>query len=161
MAADIRADFPILQREHQNKPLVYLDNAATTQKPQAVIDALSNYYSRHNANVHRAAHFLADEATQMLEEARTLTAQFINAAQSSEVIMTRGTTEAINLVANIVQGEVKSGDEILLTSLEHHSNIVPWQMLAQRTGAVIKVVAVTPSGDLDLDSFSAQLSART
>ncbi len=159
--ADIRADFPILNREHNKQPLVYLDNAATTQKPQAVIDAVADYYSRHNANVHRAAHFLAAEATQMLEDARAATARFIHAASEREIIFTRGTTEALNLVAAILDTELKPGDEILLTTLEHHSNIVPWQMLAARTGAQIKAVSVLPDGDLDLDDFHAKLGART
>ncbi len=160
-ANNIRADFPILCREHNGKPLVYLDNAATTQKPRVVIEALSRYYERHNANVHRAAHILAEEATTLLEQARTSVQQFIHAADSAEVIFTRGTTEAINLVAYIVTGELGPGDEILITELDHHSNIVPWQLLAQRTGATLRAVRVTPEGDLDLSDFEQRLSDRT
>lgn len=159
--SEIRGDFPILAREHRGAPLIYLDNAATTQKPQAVIDAVSEYYRLHNANVHRAAHVLAEEATTLLEEARSLTQAFIGAANSAEIIFTRGTTEAINLLANVLADQVSAGDEILLTTLEHHSNIVPWQMLAQRSGAVIKAVAVTPDGELDLDDFYQKLGPRT
>ena len=158
---DMRTDFPILQREFRGERLVYLDNAATTQKPQVVIDAVSNYYQQHNANVHRAAHLLAEEATQMLEHARLTVQQFIGAAETAEIIFTRGTTEAINLVANILTASLQPGDEILLTELEHHSNIVPWQMLAQRTGAIIKAAAVTPSGELDMGDFYQQLNAKT
>ncbi len=161
--ASIRSDFPILAREHRGEPLVYLDSAATTQKPHAVIDAVATYYQQHNANVHRAAHVLAEEATELMETARKRVQAFIGADAASEVIFTRGTTEAINLVANCVGGVVSigAGDNILLTELEHHSNIVPWQMLAQRTGAEIRAVRVTPAGDLDLDDFHAKLSPRT
>jgi cysteine desulfurase/selenocysteine lyase len=158
---DLRGDFPILQREHRGERLIYLDNAATTQKPQIVIDAISEYYEQHNANVHRAAHVLAEEATEILEGARVLTQEFIGAAEPAEIIFTRGTTEAINLVANVLTGYVSPGDEILLTELEHHSNIVPWQMLAQRCGADIKAVKVTAAGDLDIDDFHKQLGPRT
>jgi SufS family cysteine desulfurase len=159
--SDMRADFPILQRQFRGQRLVYLDNAATTQKPQVVIDAISSYYEQHNANVHRAAHLLAEEATQLLEDARTTVQQFIGAAHDAEIVFTRGTTEAINLVANILTASLQTGDEILLTELEHHSNIVPWQQLAQRTGAVIKAVSVTPAGELDTEDFYRKLNAKT
>lgn len=158
---DIRADFPILQRQHQGEPLVYLDSAATTQKPDAVINAVSDYYRRSNANVHRAAHKLAEEATTLLEDARTLVQGYIGASDRREVIFTRGTTESINLVAQGLQAYLKADDEILITALEHHSNIVPWQMLAQRTGAHLKVVNVDSNGDLDLSDFQEKLSSRT
>jgi len=158
---DIRTDFPILQRQHQGEPLVYLDSAATTQKPNAVIDAVSDYYRHSNANVHRAAHMLAEEATTLLEDARTLVQAYIGASDRREVIFTRGTTEAINLVAHGLQAYLKADDEILITALEHHSNIVPWQMLAQRTGARLKVVTVDSNGDLDLTDFYQKLSSRT
>ena len=154
-ADDIRGDFPILQRlDNNGNRIVYLDNAATTQKPQYVLDVLNNYYSRHNANVHRAAHTLAAEATELLEQARQKTATFIGAQRHEEIIFTRGTTEAINLVANILTPKITSGDLIVLTELEHHSNIVPWQMLAERTGAQIQAVKVTDNGELDLLNFA-------
>ena len=133
----IRNDFPILQRQSRGQPLVYLDNAATTQKPQVVIDAISDYYQGYNANVHRAAHELAEQATAGMEETRDLVRAFINAQQSAEVIFTRGTTEAINLVANILSTHIQPGQDIVITELEHHSNIVPWQMLASRIGCLL------------------------
>ena len=157
----MRSDFPILSRQYNGRPLIYLDNAATTQKPQAVIDAVADYYAAHNANVHRAAHVLAEEATNLMEHARELVRDFINAATEREIIFTRGTTEAINLVANILTDRVGRGDEILITEMEHHSNIVPWQMLAQRTGATIRAVKVQPNGDLDLDDFQRKLNSKT
>ena len=161
MTPSISADFPILSREDKGQRLVYLDSAATTQKPQVVIDAVANYYKNNNANVHRAAHTLADEATQMLEAARSSAQNFINAKNASEIIFTRGTTESINLVANGLTAFVQNNDEILITELEHHSNIVPWQQLAQRSGAKIVAVAVTPNGDLDQQDFVSKLSKRT
>jgi len=160
-AADLRKDFPILERQHNGQTLIYLDNAATTQKPQAVIDAIADYYALHNANVHRAAHILAEEATQLMEQARASARVFMNAEHDAEVIFTRGTTEAINLVANILSNVIIPEDEILITELEHHSNIVPWQMLAQRSGATLKAVKVLANGDLDLPDFYNKLSNRT
>jgi len=157
----IRKDFPILARQSRGKSLVYLDNGATTQKPQVVIDAIDQYYQRHNSNVHRAAHELAEEATQMMESGRSLCQAFINAESRKEIIFTRGTTEAINLVANILTQRIKPGQDILITELEHHSNIVPWQMLAERTGANIKAVAITDEGELDLDDAAAKLTKNT
>ncbi len=157
----LRDQFPILAREHRGKTLVYLDNAATTQKPNAVIDAVADYYRMHNANVHRAAHILAEEATNLMEEARTLTQEYIGAKTTAEIIFTRGTTEAINLVAHGLTEQLSPGDEILLTTLEHHSNIVPWQMAAQRSGAKLRAVNVTPAGELDLDDFHTKLTPRT
>ena len=157
----IRSDFPILSRQIDEKPLVYLDNAATTQKPNFVLDAITDYYTQHNANVHRAAHKLAAEATQLLEEARQKTADFLGADDPREIIFTRGTTEAINLVANCLSTQLGDGDEILISQLEHHSNIVPWQMLAQRTGANLLAINVDASGDLDLTDFAAKLSPNT
>ncbi len=158
---DIRSDFPILDQTIGGQPLVYLDNAATTQKPRAVIAAISNYYLHDNANVHRGAHALADRATRDFEAARESLRALINARTSSEVIFTRGTTESINLVANGLTQQFKPGDEILITLLEHHANIVPWQMLAARTGAVLKACEITQSGDIDMESFRACLSPRT
>jgi cysteine desulfurase/selenocysteine lyase len=159
--ASIRDDFPILKREVNGVPLVYLDSAATAQKPQAVIDAVSDYYANQNANVHRAAHALSDEATLAFEGARARVQNFVNAKSVNEVVFTRGTTESINLVANCLDGHLQAGDEILLTPLEHHSNIVPWQMLAERTGAHIVACEITDGGDIDLASFSTCLSDRT
>ncbi|MFP6835197.1 MAG: cysteine desulfurase [Pseudomonadales bacterium] len=157
----IRDDFPILGRQVNGEPLVYLDSAATTQKPQVVIDAISHYYATFNANVHRAAHALSDEATQAFEASRVAVQRFINAASENEVVFTRGTTESINLVASTLDDHLGQDDEIILTHLEHHSNIVPWQMLAKRTGARIVACEITDGGDIDLDDFSARLSERT
>ena len=159
----VRQDFPILaQRVRDGKPLVYLDNAATTQKPQVVIDALDAYYREINANVHRAIHRLAELATEAYEEARRKIAAFIGAADEREIIYTRGTTEAINLVAHAWGNRhLKAGDEILLSEMEHHSNLVPWQLLAQQTGAVLRFIPVTDAGELDLDAFRALLTPRT
>tara|TARA_B100000768_G_C11257893_1_gene367313 strand:+ start:229 stop:1428 length:1200 start_codon:yes stop_codon:yes gene_type:complete len=157
----IRRDFPILARQSRGKSLVYLDNGATTQKPQVVIDAIDQYYQQHNSNVHRAAHELAEEATQMMESGRSLCQDFINAESRKEIIFTRGTTESINLVANILTQRIKPGQDILITELEHHSNIVPWQMLAARTGANIKAVAITDEGELDLDDAAKKLTKNT
>jgi cysteine desulfurase/selenocysteine lyase len=157
----IRDDFPILARHVNGAPLVYLDNAATTQKPQVVIDAISHYYATFNANVHRAAHALSDEATQAFEASRVAVQRFINAASENEIVFTRGTTESINLVASCLDDRIRQDDEIILTHLEHHSNIVPWQMLAERTGARIVTCDITDGGDIDLDDFNARLSERT
>ena len=158
----IRADFPILHQQVNGKPLVYLDNGATTQKPQAVIDALANYYSTTNSNVHRGAHTLSDQATQMFEDARITMQKFLNAEKSEEIIWTRGTTESINLVAQTwVRSNVKAGDEIIISGMEHHSNIVPWQMVCEQTGAILKVIPVLDDGSLDYDGYLKLLSAKT
>ena len=146
----IRDEFPILTRSSRGKPLVYLDNGATTQKPESVINAVASDYRQHNANVHRAAHELAEEATALLEDCRDKAQTFVNAAHREEVIFTRGTTEGINLVAQVIAERVKPGQDIVISQLEHHSNIVPWQLLAQRTGANIKAIDITETGDLDL-----------
>ncbi|MEC8438286.1 MAG: cysteine desulfurase [Pseudomonadota bacterium] len=158
---NIRDDFPILQRTSRSKPLVYLDNGATTQKPQQVIDTIDRYYRQHNANVHRAAHVLAEEATALLEECRTKAQAFMNAAHRESVIFTRGTTEGINLVAQVIEGNIKAGQEIVISQLEHHSNIVPWQLLAQRTGAKIKAIDIDENGDLDLESAASLINENT
>lgn len=158
----LRSQFPALAQEVNGHPLVYLDNAATTQKPQAVLDAIAHYYGVDNANVHRAAHALSGRATRAFETARETVARFINAPRSHEVIWTRGTTEAINLVAQSWgMSELKAGDEIILSTLEHHANIVPWQLVAQRTGAVIRVIPLDGRGDLDLAAYQAMLGPRT
>ena len=143
----VRKQFPILDQQANNSPLVYLDNAATTQKPQRVIDSLNRYYTMTNSNVHRASHTLSAEATLQFEQARETLAQFINAGHSKEVIWTRGTTESINLIAHSWGSTLRPGDEIILSTLEHHANIVPWQLLAQRTGAVINVIPLQPISD--------------
>lgn len=154
----VRADFPILHQEVNGHPLVYLDNAATTQKPQAVIDAISHYYLYDNSNVHRGAHTLADRATAKFEDARRAVASFINAPSSDQVIWTRGTTEGVNLVAaSWGVANLQAGDRILVSTLEHHSNIVPWQMIAEQTGARVEAIPVNEQGGLDLDVLRKQL----
>ena len=158
----IRNDFPILSQQVYGKPLAYLDNAATTQKPQCVIDALQHYYQHDNANVHRGVHALSERATAAYEGARGIIARFFNARSERQVIFTRGTTEAINLVASSWgQANIKSGDEILITHMEHHSNIVPWQMLCKKTGAILKVAPINEAGELIMPEFEALLSKRT
>jgi len=160
--AALRSDFPLLAEPSRGRPLVYLDSAATSQKPHAVIDAIVDYYRHHNANVHRAAHQLADRATTMFEDARKKAQRFLNAASAHEIIFTRGTTEAINLVAQSYGGaRLRPGDEILVTELEHHSNIVPWQLIAERSGARLVAARATDEGEIDLDDFVAKLGART
>ena len=160
--ASLRADFPILHQQVHGKPLVYFDNAATSQKPRSVIQALVNYYERDNANVHRGIHELSNRATNAFEVARTRTAKFINAKSADEIIWTRGTTEAINLVAATWGAKhLKAGDVILLTEVEHHSNLVPWQLLAQKTGAKIAYVPVTgDEGTLDLSKLDSLLTSQ-
>ncbi len=157
----IRRDFPILNQEINGKPLVYLDNGASAQKPQAVLDAMDRYYREMHSNVHRGAHTLGDRATAAFEGARETVRQFLNASSTREIIWTRGTTEAINLVANGLAPRLKAGDEILVSHMEHHANIVPWQMVAERTGARVVPIQVTPQGELDLDSFNSLLNERT
>ncbi len=160
--AKLRADFPILERQVRGQPLVYLDSAATAQKPRQVIDAVSRYYESGNANVHRGVHALSQEATTAYERVRELAAKFFNAASSSEIIFTAGTTAALNLVAQSYGGSVlRPGDEILISEMEHHSNIVPWHLVAERTGAVIRSIPVMESGGLDLAEFERRLSPRT
>lgn len=158
----VREDFPILGQQVHGKPLVYLDNAATTQKPRAVIDAISRYYLEANANVHRAAHVLSERATRAFEESRVKVQRFLNAADAHEVIFVRGATEGINLVAQTYgRKNVGAGDEVLITGMEHHSNIVPWQMLCEEKGAVLRVAPVSPDGELLLDEFEKLIGPRT
>ena len=158
----IRRDFPILARTVRGGPLSYLDNAASSQRPRAVIDAMSRYYEQSHANVHRGVHWLSQEATDLFEGAREKVRRFINARSTREIIFVRGTTEAINLVAQSYgRTQFGPGDEILVSWLEHHANIVPWQMLCQQTGATLKVAPITQSGEVDFDAFAALLSART
>ncbi|MBA6413381.1 SufS family cysteine desulfurase [Parahaliea sp. F7430] len=160
-AEAIRADFPILQQEVNGHPLVYLDNAATTQKPEAVIEAISHYYRCDNANVHRGAHALSDRATVAFEQARERVAQFIGSPKASQLIWVRGTTEAINLVAQSWgRQQLKAGDRVLVSYLEHHSNIVPWQLVAAATGATVEPIPITVDGDIDLAAFDALLDER-
>ncbi len=157
----IRADFPILHQEVNGQPLAYLDNAATTQKPHAVIDAIANYYRNDNSNVHRGAHTLADRATVKFEAARNKVATFLNAASAKQIIWTRGTTESINLVAaSWGRANLKTGDRILVSAMEHHSNIVPWQLIAQVTGAIVEVIPVDSSGTINMLAFDAMVDAR-
>jgi cysteine desulfurase / selenocysteine lyase len=157
-----RRDFPILAESVNGHPLVYLDNAATTQKPRSVIDALSRYYAHDNANVHRGVHTLSQRATDDYEAARTNIARFINARAAEEIVFTRGTTDAINLVAqSFGRPMLRPGDEIVISALEHHSNIVPWQLLCGQTGAVLKVVPVDDAGEFDLDAYASMLGSRT
>jgi len=159
---EIRNQFPILSRELKGKPLVYFDNAATSQKPQVVIDALVHYYSYYNANIHRGIHTLAEEATAAYEATRITVQQFINAASHQEIIFTRGTTESINLVAYAWgRANINNGDEIIISTLEHHSNIVPWQMLAKEKGAILKVVPINENGEFLFEAFEQMLSERT
>lgn len=158
----VREDFPILKETVHGKPLVYLDNAATSQKPKAVIDATTQYYSADNSNIHRGVHLLSQRATTEYEDARVKVQNFINAAHSQETIFVRGTTEAINLVVNSYgRANVRAGDEILITTMEHHSNIVPWQILCEEKGAKLRVVPINDEGDLILEEFDKLLNSRT
>jgi cysteine desulfurase/selenocysteine lyase len=158
----LRKQFPILNRQVHGRRLVYLDNAATSQKPQRVIEALQSYYTNYNANIHRGIHTLAEEATRAFEETRSLARKFLGAARNEEVIFTRGVTEGINLVAaSFGRAFVKAGDEIVISGLEHHSNIVPWQMMCEQRGAHLKVIPVFENGTLDLRAYRAMLSSRT
>lgn len=159
--AQIRADFPILHRKVNGQPLVYLDNAATSQTPLAVIDAISNYYKHTNANIHRGVHALSQEATDQFEAARKKIQTHFNAAHAHEIILTSGTTHSINLVANGFAALLKKGDELIVSALEHHANIVPWQMLCERTGAKLNVIPMTDEGTLDMEAFDALVNPKT
>ncbi|ACB50355.1 cysteine desulphurase [Crocosphaera subtropica ATCC 51142] len=162
LASKVRNDFPILHQEIHGKPLVYLDNAATSQKPVAVLDALSHYYEKDNANVHRGAHTLSVRATEAYEGARDKIARFIHAASSKEIVFTRNATEAINLVAySWGLNHLQPGDEIITSVMEHHSNLVPWQIIAKQTGAVIKYVPLTENESFNVDAFKSLLSDKT
>ena len=158
----IRQQFPLLNRKVKGKPLIYFDNAATSQKPQSVIDALVNYYTNYNANVHRGIHTLAEEATLAFEATRDAAQQFIHAASREEIIFTRGTTEGINLVAYTWgRQNINAGDEIIISTMEHHSNIVPWQILCEEKGAVLKVIPINDEGELLFDAYKKLLSQKT
>ncbi len=160
LAAQTRPDFPILQRRVNDRPLIYLDNAATSQKPRSVLEAWRTYYETSNANVHRGAHTLSTEATEAFEAARAKVARFIGAAPA-EIVFTRNASEAINLVAQTWGRQLQPGDEILVSAMEHHSNLVPWQLLTQQTGAVLKVAPLTPEGELDVAAYRALVGDRT
>lgn len=160
--ARIREDFPILRQRIRGHPLVYLDNAATSQKPQVVIDAVTRFYTAENANIHRGVHYLSERASVAYDEAREKVARFLNARSSREIIFTRGTTEAINLVAQSYgRTHLRPGDDIVITAMEHHSNIVPWQLTCEQTGATLRAVPINDAGELDVDAFEALLGDRT
>ena len=160
--ARVRADFPILSTEVRGKPLTFLDNGATSQKPTSVIEATDRYYRMENSNIHRGVHYLSEQATDAYESARAKTAKFIGAPDQDEIIFVRGATEGINLIAHgFVETQLCAGDEILITHMEHHANIVPWQIAAEKTGAILKVVPVLDSGDLDMEAYAALLSDKT
>ncbi|HAI75156.1 MAG TPA: cysteine desulfurase CsdA [Microscillaceae bacterium] len=158
----VRADFPILHQQVNGKPLVYFDNAATAQKPKSVIQALTHYYETENANIHRGAHYLAAKATQDYEDTREAVRQFLNAASTDEIIFTRGVTEAVNLVAQTYgRQNLQAGDEVLISTMEHHSNIVPWQMLCEEKGVTLRIIPITDQGELEMDAFAKVLTERT
>ena len=157
----VRADFPVLSRTVHGKPLVYFDTAASAQRSLPVIEACDRFYREYNANIHRGVHQLSNEATDAYEQARKTLADHLNAASEREIVFTRGTTEAINLVAQAwLRPQLEPGDEILISHMEHHSNIVPWQLLCEQTGAELKVVPVTEAGELDLDAMQSMLNER-
>lgn len=158
---EIRQDFPALRQTIYGKNLIYFDNGATSQKPQLVLDAINQYYSKDNANIHRGVHFMSQKATSEFEASRIFIQQFINAAKSEEIIFTKGTTDGINLVANSFGALLKKGDEILISAMEHHSNIVPWQMLCERKELKLKIIPITLKGELDMLAFDGLLSEKT
>ncbi len=158
----VRNDFPVLKTKAHGKPLIYFDNAATSQKPQVVIDKLVDYYSNYNANIHRGVHYLSQKASNEFDEVRTIVQKFINAASEREIIFVRGTTEGINLVASTYgKQNVKAGDEIIITAMEHHSNIVPWQMLCEEKGATLKVIPMNDNGEIIMEEYKKLLSPKT
>ena len=157
----IRAQFPLLHQKVNGENLVYFDNGASTQKPQVVIDAIAQYYSNNNANIHRGVHYLSQKATDKFEETRDTVQAFINANKSCEIIFTKGTTDSINLVANGYRSMLNKGDDIIISEMEHHSNIVPWQMCCEVSGATLKVIPILDNGDLDMDAFENLLSEKT
>ncbi|HRH36179.1 MAG TPA: aminotransferase class V-fold PLP-dependent enzyme, partial [Catalimonadaceae bacterium] len=161
-AALIRKQFPILGEAIGKNPLVYFDNAATTQKPLSVIEKLSDYYNRYNANIHRGAHFMANLGTAEYERSRSLIQKFLNAPTPEQIIFTKGTTEGINLIASgLTKIWLRPGDEILISTMEHHANIVPWQMACEQTGAILKVIPISDSGELDLEAAQKLITSRT
>ncbi|EOZ92604.1 Cysteine desulfurase, SufS subfamily [Indibacter alkaliphilus LW1] len=159
---EIRSQFPVLHQEVNGKPLVYFDNAATTQKPFSVMQAINGYYELDNSNIHRGAHTLADRATRYFENTRTAVKNFINAKEDAEIIFTKGTTESINLVAaTFGRMEIGKGDEIIISTMEHHSNIVPWQMLSKEKGAILKIIPISEAGEIDIENFKKLLTEKT
>ncbi|GAB2631018.1 cysteine desulfurase [Belliella aquatica] len=159
---NIRGEFPILHQEVNGRPLIYFDNAATTQKPLAVIEALSHYYKTDNSNIHRGAHTLADRATRYYENTRSLLQSFLNTKEVEEIIFTKGTTEGINLIASTYGRKfINAGDEIIISAMEHHANIVPWQMLCEEKGALLKIIPISDMGELDIEAFDSMLSSKT
>ena len=159
---ELRQQFPILDQQVHGKDLVYLDNAATSQTPRCVIDTIADYYLKDNANIHRGVHYLSQKSTEACEQSRSKVRDFINAEKDEEIIFVRGTTEAINLVAeSFLAPRLKAGDEILISHMEHHSNIVPWQMLTEKTGAILKVIPITDSGELDMAALDEMLTEKT
>ena len=157
----LRKDFPILDQEINGAPLAYLDNAASTQKPKAVIEAIGNYYNKDHSNVHRGVHTLSVRATELYEQSRSKIAQFINSNSSNEIVFTRGTTESINILASSLSKSINKGDEILISTMEHHSNIVPWQELSQKTGASLKIIPINKLGEIQLDQLESMLNNHT
>ena len=160
--ADIRKQFPVLDQQVNGKPLIYFDNAATTQKPENVIKSIDTYYRQYNANIHRGLHSLAEKATAAYENTRRIVQQFINAGEAEEIIFTSGTTQGINLVASAYGRKyLKPGDEVIISELEHHSNIVPWQLVCQEKGATLKAIPINAQGDLNLDAYKRLLTDKT
>ena len=157
----IRTQFPILNQKVNGKDLIYFDNAASSQKPQSVINSLSYYYSNDNANIHRGVHYLSQEATDKYEDTRTSVQKFINAKKNYEIIFTKGTTDSINLLANGYRSILNKGDEIIISEMEHHSNIIPWQICCEISGAILKVIPILDNGDLDMKAFENLLSEKT
>ncbi len=157
----VRQDFPTLHQEVYGKPLIYFDNGATSQKPQTVIDTINRYYTSENANIHRGVHYLSQKATDAYEEARRVIRDFINAPEEETVIFTKGTTDSINLLAFSIGETLQKGDEIIISEMEHHSNIVPWQMMCERKGCILKVIPINDRGELEMDAFRSLLSDRT
>ena len=157
----VRADFPILQQEINGHPLVYFDNGATSQKPQVVIDAISSYYQEINANIHRGVHTLSQRATDAYEASREIMRQHLNAAYTHEVLFTAGTTHGINLVAHGFASFLQAGDEVLISAMEHHSNIVPWQLLCEKTGATLRVIPMNENGELIQEAYLELLNSKT
>ena len=158
---NVRDSFPILKEKVNNHPLIYFDNGATTQKPQCVIDAISSYYAKENSNIHRGVHYLSQQATKSYEDARLLIKEYLNASSSQEIIFTKGTTDGINLVAYSLGDQFEPGDEIIISGMEHHSNIVPWQLLCERKGLKLKVAPILENGELNMYAFDKLLSSKT
>lgn len=158
---EVRNDFPALRQHIYNKPLIYFDNGATSQKPQSVLDAINTYYSKDNANIHRGVHYMSQQATQEYEDSRIFIGKYINSKKTEEIIFTKGTTDGINLIASSYGEKLQKGDEVIISAMEHHSNIVPWQMMCERRGCELKVIPIHKSGELDMNAFELLLSKKT